>query len=68
MNAGHLWRRWFFYPEKTPDDTIGVDLELDELDITSAEAKATYPGAEGIHVTKLRLQSLQAIVDFHEQF
>ncbi|MBQ7839478.1 MAG: 23S rRNA (uracil(1939)-C(5))-methyltransferase RlmD [Lachnospiraceae bacterium] len=27
---------------KTPDDTIGVDLDLDELDITSAESKATY--------------------------
>ena len=27
---------------KTPDDTIEVDLDLDELDITSAESKATY--------------------------
>lgn len=26
----------------TPDDTIEVDLDLDELDITSAESKATY--------------------------
>lgn len=27
---------------KTPDDAIEVDLGLDELDITSAESKATY--------------------------
>ena len=27
---------------KTPDDTIEVDLDLDELDITSADSKATY--------------------------
>ena len=27
---------------KTPDDTIEVDVDLDELDITSAESKATY--------------------------
>ena len=27
---------------KTPDDTIEVYLDLDELDITSAESKATY--------------------------
>lgn len=27
---------------KTPDDTIEVDLNLDELDATSAETKATY--------------------------
>ena len=28
---------------KTPDDVIEIDLELDELDITAAESKATYP-------------------------
>ena len=27
---------------KTPDDTIEVDLDLDELDINAAESKATY--------------------------
>ena len=27
---------------KTPDDTIEVDLDLDELNITSAESKSTY--------------------------
>lgn len=25
-----------------PDDTIDIDLELDELDITATESKATY--------------------------
>ena len=28
--------------QQKPDDRIEVDLELDELDITSAETKATY--------------------------
>lgn len=28
---------------KKPDDVIEIDFELDELDITAAEAKATYP-------------------------
>ena len=30
-----------FVPQK-PDDTIEIDLDLDELDATSAETKATY--------------------------
>ena len=29
------------FPQK-PDDTIEIDLDLDELDATSAETKATY--------------------------
>ena len=37
----HL-RRLFFCPNKKPDDTIEIDLDLDELDATSAELKATY--------------------------
>ena len=28
---------------KIPDDVIEVDLNLDELDITASESKATYP-------------------------
>lgn len=28
---------------KTPDDVVEIDLDLDELDITAAESKATYP-------------------------
>ena len=30
---------------KRPDDVIEIDFELEELDITAAEAKATYPGS-----------------------
>lgn len=29
--------------QRKPDDVIRVGLDLDELDITSAESKATYP-------------------------
>lgn len=28
--------------QQKPDDTIEIDLDLDELDITAAESKATY--------------------------
>ena len=28
--------------QQKPDDTIEIDLDLDELDATSAEMKATY--------------------------
>ena len=28
--------------QQKPDDTIEIDLDLDELDATSAELKATY--------------------------
>ena len=28
---------------KTPDDVVEIDLDLDKLDITAAESKATYP-------------------------
>jgi len=28
--------------KQKPDDTIEIDLDLDELDATSAELKATY--------------------------
>ena len=34
-------RRLLFCPKKT-GDTIEIDLDLDELDATSAELKATY--------------------------
>ena len=36
-----MWRRLLFCPKKT-GDTIEIDLDLDELDATSAELKATY--------------------------
>ena len=28
--------------QQKPDDTIEIDLDLDELDVTTAETKATY--------------------------
>lgn len=37
-----MWRRWCFCPNKRLMNYIEVELELDELDLTSAESKATY--------------------------
>jgi len=37
-----MLRRLFFCPNKKPSDRIAVDLDLDEMDVTSAETKATY--------------------------
>ena len=37
-----MWRRLFFCPNKKPDDYINVTIELDDVDITSAETKSTY--------------------------
>lgn len=37
-----MWRLLFFCPNKKPDDYINVTIELDDMDITSAETKATY--------------------------
>ncbi len=37
-----MWRRLFFCPNKKPNDYINVTIELDNVDITSAETKATY--------------------------
>ena len=31
-----------FLSQQKPDDVIEVEIELDELDLTSAESKATY--------------------------
>lgn len=36
-----MWRRLLFCPKKT-GDTIEIDLDLDELDATSAELKVAY--------------------------
>ena len=38
----HMLRRLFFCPNKKPDDYINFKIELDDVDITSAETKATY--------------------------
>ena len=37
-----MWRRSFFCPNKKLDDYINVTIELDDVDITSVETKATY--------------------------
>ena len=39
-----MWKLWFFCPKlkQKPDDYINVTIELDDVDITSAETKATY--------------------------
>ena len=37
-----MLRRLFFCPNGKPDDYVEVELELDGLDLTSAESKATY--------------------------
>ena len=36
----------FFCPNKKPDDTIEINLDLDELDATTSETKATYEEIE----------------------
>lgn len=39
----HILRRLFFcHGKQKPDDYINVTIELDDMDITSAETKATY--------------------------
>ena len=38
---GEVWGGGSLSQQK-PDDTIEIDLDLDELDATSAELKATY--------------------------
>ena len=38
-----MWRRWSScHGKQKPDDYINVTIELDDMDITSAETKATY--------------------------
>ena len=39
--SSHVETVVLLYQQK-PDDTIEIDLDLDELDATSAELKATY--------------------------
>ena len=40
-NTGHV-ETVVLLSQQKPDDTIEIDLDLDELDATSAELKATY--------------------------
>ena len=54
---------------KKPDTYINVKLDLDELDLTSAEAKATYKEIRnyireehGVNVTSLEIAQMQNLV------
>ena len=54
--------------QQKPDDTIEIDLDLDELDATSAELKATYQEIKdyvlkefGLKVSKCREKELYSI-------
>ncbi len=62
----HMWRRLFFCPNKKPDDHIEIEINLDEIDATSAETKATYKEIEewvqehyGFHVTNLNIAQVK---------
>ena len=59
-------RRQFFCPNKKPDDHIEIEINLDEIDATSAETKATYKEIEewvqehyGFHVTNLNIAQVK---------
>ena len=62
----HMWRRLFFCPNKKPDHHIEIEINLDEIDATSAETKATYKEIEewvqehyGFHVTNLNIAQVK---------
>ena len=51
--------------QRKADDYVEVELELDELDVTSAESKATYKDiqeyvlkAHGVKVSKLSISQV----------
>lgn len=59
---------------KMPDDKIAVDLDLDELDITSAESKATYQEIKdyvmneyGLKVSNLYISQVKRKCDIIER-
>ena len=45
-------RRLFFCPNKKLDDYINVTIELDDVDITSAETKSTYDEIKNYNLPK----------------
>ena len=53
-----MWRRYVLLSQlkQKPDDYINVTIELDDVDITSAETKATYEEIEysglGVHAVR----------------
>ena len=52
--------------QQKPDDVIEVEIELDELDLTSAESKATY--AETARQPQCPEEKEKAIKDALEHF
>lgn len=54
--------------QQKPDDHIEIEIDLDEIDATSAETKATYKEIEewvlenyGFHVTNLNIAQVKQI-------
>ena len=47
--------------QQKPDDTIEIDLDLDELDATSAELKATYQEIKRLCVERIWLEGFKFI-------
>ena len=41
-----MWRRCVLLSQRKVDDTIEIDLDLDELDVNLADSKATYAEIE----------------------
>ena len=61
-----MWRRKFFCHNKNPDDHIEIEINLEEIEATSAETKATYKEIEewvqehyGFHVTNLNIAQVK---------
>ena len=42
LHTHGMWRLSVLLSQQKADDYVEVELELDELDLTSAESKATY--------------------------
>ena len=48
--------------QQKPDDTIEIDLDLDELDATSAELKATYQEIKDYVLKEVWLEGFQVYI------
>ena len=55
--------------QQKPDDTIEIDLDLDELDVTSVELKATYQEIKDYVLKEfgLKVSSLICSLRWHAQ-
>ena len=61
--------------QQKPDDHIEIEINLDEIDATSTETKATYKEIQdwvqekyGFHVTNLNIAQVKAIEDAMRHF